>query len=541
MKMVNYFSKLIFMNRYILILILLFVQEAYCFNFNPSFSFKFSNSCDTLGYLEYSVVFPIANDELIHQQTSISRTPSNNLFGDQSDTLVFELKFTTKNPIISQDAFTRYWYVVPILTDSVSKYYRFRFKIEGYSDSSINHIDTTLTFARPEFCISKIEDTIHSCGYVKYKVKSLLDVTNYKKQIDFDDGITTISYPSLQNRASSYNCSKKVYHNSFDSTIIQGFSTHNVNKSDSLSIKLNLFGQSKQLGYFKNYSNCTFKDSMSIMGIRAFNTKDCKQPFGLIVQGLKIRNYYHYDSLTIHENNVYLYTRPDFTKSLKYDHLFQDTLLFPMFQKEKPHVEIDDTIHVFTLLNKDTLYKQTFNIYQKNYNNCYTIDTTCGKFIAHFNLNDVDCNALGLHHHIDSLCVLNLSHFSTHVYCQHICNEELKNRSRIQTIDLNYIKEGFDEVKLFNQTIWKKPIVCVLGLDENINESHTFIYPNPSSEHITIVAKNLSLATIVDQTGKKIKTSKSKEIYVGDIKTGIYNLIIVTETNTEVIQLIKKG
>lgn len=76
-----------------------------------------------------------------------------------------------------------------------------------------------------------------------------------------------------------------------------------------------------------------------------------------------------------------------------------------------------------------------------------------------------------------------------------------------------------------------------LGFSEETNRTIS-VYPNPSSEWFSIVAENWNLGNVelIDLTGKQQKTwynSDGKELYIGDLPSGIY-VITISQPNQRV-------
>lgn len=67
------------------------------------------------------------------------------------------------------------------------------------------------------------------------------------------------------------------------------------------------------------------------------------------------------------------------------------------------------------------------------------------------------------------------------------------------------------------------------------------IFPNPASSEISVDAKNFAKATILDMTGKMVKTSTTSNIQISELPKGIYNLKIETRDGKAVLKkFIKK-
>lgn len=77
---------------------------------------------------------------------------------------------------------------------------------------------------------------------------------------------------------------------------------------------------------------------------------------------------------------------------------------------------------------------------------------------------------------------------------------------------------------------------------DNVNLAKEItIFPNPASSEISVDAKNFSKATILDMTGKMVKTSAVSTIQISELPKGIYNLKIETRDGKAVLKkFIKK-
>jgi hypothetical protein len=84
---------------------------------------------------------------------------------------------------------------------------------------------------------------------------------------------------------------------------------------------------------------------------------------------------------------------------------------------------------------------------------------------------------------------------------------------------------------------------ATLGLDESPQlETQILIYPNPTSEYITISAMNYEIQNmeLYDITGKLVLQFKTNRLSLNDLNSGVYLLKIYSENKTIVRRIIKE-
>ena len=85
--------------------------------------------------------------------------------------------------------------------------------------------------------------------------------------------------------------------------------------------------------------------------------------------------------------------------------------------------------------------------------------------------------------------------------------------------------------------------ITIVGIDEKDNQNNLVIYPNPTSNYLTIVNGGLGVKelTIVDLLGKTVKTSSTNKnsINVAELPSGVYFIKISTKEYTVTQKFIK--
>jgi polyhydroxybutyrate depolymerase len=77
------------------------------------------------------------------------------------------------------------------------------------------------------------------------------------------------------------------------------------------------------------------------------------------------------------------------------------------------------------------------------------------------------------------------------------------------------------------------------GMNELTSTTDFSIYPNPSSDRITINSKETGLIQLLDVNGKMILETRSKEIDVASFSKGIYFVVITTDKSRGVKKFVK--
>ena len=78
-----------------------------------------------------------------------------------------------------------------------------------------------------------------------------------------------------------------------------------------------------------------------------------------------------------------------------------------------------------------------------------------------------------------------------------------------------------------------------VGVDELQNDDSIKLYPNPSTNIITIEGDNISLVSVYDVTGKLIIESKEKQMDVSALAKGVYSVVVVFAKNRTVKKMVK--
>ena len=92
--------------------------------------------------------------------------------------------------------------------------------------------------------------------------------------------------------------------------------------------------------------------------------------------------------------------------------------------------------------------------------------------------------------------------------------------------------------------VWKLPLNEITGINETVNSSNIYIYPNPSKKIIKIVSDEISensFISIYDINGKKIISQKidNNNIDISSLPTGIYLLKLYNDEQILTTRLIK--
>jgi hypothetical protein len=95
----------------------------------------------------------------------------------------------------------------------------------------------------------------------------------------------------------------------------------------------------------------------------------------------------------------------------------------------------------------------------------------------------------------------------------------------------NGSSEQFYASYLFSET---------LGVDSNISEINWTVYPNPTSDTITIQINSFDFCELYNTLGQKILVSKSRDISLSDLKAGLYFVKVFDKSGSEFTKKIIK-
>lgn len=79
-----------------------------------------------------------------------------------------------------------------------------------------------------------------------------------------------------------------------------------------------------------------------------------------------------------------------------------------------------------------------------------------------------------------------------------------------------------------------------LGVDSNISEINWTVYPNPTSDTITIQINSFDFCELYNNLGQKILVSKSRDISLSDLKAGLYFVKVFDKSGREFTKKIIK-
>jgi hypothetical protein len=102
-----------------------------------------------------------------------------------------------------------------------------------------------------------------------------------------------------------------------------------------------------------------------------------------------------------------------------------------------------------------------------------------------------------------------------------------------------------ERYNLIHQELINAGYNCTVGVNnEALVENNISIYPNPSSDYITILAKNIPIKNIkiIDLTGKLIyENTFIEKVNVSNLKTGMYVIQIESKDGKQTVhKFIKK-
>lgn len=84
-----------------------------------------------------------------------------------------------------------------------------------------------------------------------------------------------------------------------------------------------------------------------------------------------------------------------------------------------------------------------------------------------------------------------------------------------------------------------------IALDQSLNTPEVMtkavsVYPNPVNSILNITTSDLENATIVDMAGRKVMESKNTAINVGQLKSGVYILMVAIDGKTSTHKFVKE-